>query len=118
MTIGKNCRLTRITRYKKNKDGTPIKGRWLPGQSGNPLGRVAKPEIAELRKALAIVKKEKNLSFLEEFVRKAYDHKDYAVALFKKIIPSEAFISKEDQRIVVNFKGKLGEEPIVVDAED
>lgn len=105
-----------ITMYKRGAIKKK-KGRWVKGQSGNPLGRPARPEVAELRNALAVVKKERKVSFLEEFVRKSYDNKDYAIALFKKIIPSEAFITKQDHRIVVNFKGKLSDNNIL-DAEE
>lgn len=108
---GKDCR----TPLAKSKRRSPHL--WKPGQSGNPLGAPRRPEIDLLRKALQIAKKENGgVDFLVDFVRKAYKSKDYALALFKKIIPSEAFITKKDERIVISFKGKLDEEkPVKVE---
>jgi len=80
---------------------------WKPGQSGNPLGRPKRPEIEELRKALAAAKKENNLGFLEMFVKKAYTEQPYALELFKKIIPAESFITKNTQKLVFDIRGKL-----------
>lgn len=81
--------------------------RWVKGQSGNPSGRPRRPEIEELRKALVKAKKEHKVSFIEHFVDKAYKEKDYAIALFKKILPQELFISKDERKVVVNFANDI-----------
>jgi hypothetical protein len=60
---------------------------WKKGQSGNPKGRQKKPEIEKLREALAKVEKEQDKTFLEHFVAKAFEEKEYAIALAKKILP-------------------------------
>lgn len=57
------------------------------GQSGNPNGRPRKPEIEQLRNALEKVEKEHDKTFLEHFVSKAFEEKEYAIALAKKILP-------------------------------
>jgi len=81
--------------------------RWKKGETGNPKGRPRRPEIQELRNALEIAKEKHKKSFLQHFVEKAYEEKDYAIALFKKILPNELFINKEDKKIVINLKGEM-----------
>jgi len=102
----------------RTKPGPKPTHGWQKGQSGNPLGRPKKPEIEQLRKALAEAKKENNnLDFLTVFVNKAYTDEKYAIALFKKIIPAEAFITKRTERLTVNFKGKLDKNNKPTDVE-
>lgn len=60
---------------------------WKKGTSGNPHGRPARPEIEALRKAIEIVEKKKNTTFLEHFVGLAWKDKNVAIALAKKIVP-------------------------------
>lgn len=104
MTRGKDCR-TPLAKSKHRSSHL-----WKPGQSGNPLGAPRRPEIAILRKALQIVKKENGgIDFIVDFVRKSYMSKDYALALFKKLIPTEALITKTDKKLIVSFEGKLDE---------
>ena len=62
---------------------------WKKGQSGNPKGGARKPEIQELREALAYAKEKYNRSFLEHFVLKAYKNDAVAIALAKKILPDK-----------------------------
>lgn len=128
MTIGKDFRGT-TDRYKKNKTGVVansiknLKPEWKPGQSGNPLGRPRNMGAEDLRKALATVQKTKGgVSFLEMFVEKAYKDKDYAIALFKKIIPTEAVVTKLTKKLIVNFAGKLDDnikpENVMIEVEN
>jgi len=96
MTIGKD--------FRKPKKPN----RWKKGVSGNPNGRPSRPEIVELRNALAKSKKSHDgVGFLEDFVAKAYTDKAYAIELFKKIIPAESFVTKTSKKLIVDFKGKL-----------
>ena len=60
-----------------------------PGQSGNPNGRPASPEIAELRAALDKAKKENKKSFLEHFVQRAFRDDTVAIALSRKLLPDK-----------------------------
>ena len=56
---------------------------------GNSKGRPRAPEIAILREALEKAKIANNKDFIEHFVEKAYTDKDYAVALFRKLVPDK-----------------------------
>jgi hypothetical protein len=64
-------------------------GKFGPGNVANPHGRPAKPEIEELRQALAIVAKTQNKEFLIHFIERAYQNDMVAVALAKKILPDK-----------------------------
>lgn len=59
------------------------------GTSGNPKGKPKgfKNQVTILEEALEKVQKEKGISFLEHFVRQAYENERIAVALAKKILP-------------------------------
>jgi len=91
----------------KKKEWKPRPHLWKKGQSGNPRGRPRRPEIEELRKALEVAKEKNKKSFLVHFVEKAYEDKDYAIALFKKILPNELFIDKEDRKIIIHFSEEV-----------
>jgi hypothetical protein len=62
---------------------------WKPGQSGNPNGRPPKGNTVteQLEAALAKAAKKHKHTFIEHLVDLAYEHKDVAVALAKKILP-------------------------------
>jgi len=60
---------------------------WKKGESGNPAGRPAKPEIAELRAALEQVKAEKGTSFLVNYIRRSYQDGAMSIALLRKLVP-------------------------------
>ena len=70
-----------------------VKSAWKEGQSGNidgrPALRVKRPEIHELRRALSYAKRQKGISFLQDYVLKAYSDSPRAVALFKKMFPDQ-----------------------------
>lgn len=57
------------------------------GQTNNKKGRPLQAAVEDLRKALAMVEKEKKISFLEDFVRKAFEDKSYAQTLIGKLVP-------------------------------
>lgn len=59
------------------------------GQSGNPNGRPPKPEIEELRKAIAAVEKNEGKKLLEHFVQRAFKNDNVLVALMKKVLPDK-----------------------------
>jgi len=61
--------------------------RWKKGQSGNPHGRPLRPEVEELRNALAQVKKEKGISFLVNYIRRSYQDGAMSIALLRKLVP-------------------------------
>ncbi len=60
---------------------------WVKGVSGNPKGAVKRPEIEELRKALARAKKLQGKAFLDVFIEKAYTDTACMIALAKKFLP-------------------------------
>ena len=68
---------------------------WKKGESGNPKGRVPAPETIELRNALDKIAKEKDMSFLEHFVRRAYVSDTCAIALSKKIIADKVHVDDQ-----------------------
>lgn len=77
---------------KQVKTGRTKGGTWKKGCSGNPNGRPHKPEIDDIREALAIVREKYDKSFLEHFVERAYKNDQVAIALAKKIIPEKTNI--------------------------
>jgi len=66
-----------------------VNGRFAPGVSGNPAGRVLAPEREELRLALEYAKKKNKKSFLRHFVERAFKNDMVAVALAKKLLPDK-----------------------------
>ncbi len=84
-------------------------GRWAPGVSANANGRPPKPEIEELRQALAIVKKTRRKDFLIHFIERAYINDAVAIALAKKLLPDkiqgEGFSNAGTRIVVVYPKG-------------
>jgi len=61
--------------------------RWKKGESGNPHGRPVRPEVEELRNALAQVGKEKGISFLVNYIRRSYQDGAMSIALLRKLVP-------------------------------
>lgn len=59
---------------------------WKKGQSGNPKGRVKKPEIEELRKAIKTVEKQKKKKLLQHFIERAFKNDAVLVATIKKLV--------------------------------
>ena len=86
-----------IVKQNKTKRGNP---HWLAGNSGNPNGRPKNPETEELRKALALAKKEHKKSFLKHFVDRAFRDDGVAIALARKILPDK---SSNDVDVELNF---------------
>ena len=67
----------------KGKDN---KGRFKAGNTfGN--GRAIRPEILELKNALAQVGKEKGISFLVNYIRRSYQDGAMSIALLRKLVP-------------------------------
>lgn len=85
------------------KAGNP---NWKKGQSGNPNGRPPKPEIEELRKALALVEKKEGKKFIQHYVEKAFTDKDYARVLMNKLLPDlkavEADFKTDGVNLIIN----------------
>ncbi|MDD4892402.1 MAG: hypothetical protein PHH73_00185 [Candidatus Rickettsiella isopodorum] len=67
--------------------------------NGNDKGRPRKPEIQVLRDALEKVEKEKDISFIEHFVRLAFSDKDIAKELAKKILPDKIQTETNDEQL-------------------
>lgn len=59
----------------------------------NPNGRPKKPEIEQLRKAIAKVQKDKDLTLLEHFVEQSYKDNKVLIALIKKFCPDLSNVS-------------------------
>ena len=57
------------------------------GQSGNPNGRPANPEIELLRNAIKTVETRQKKKFLIYAVERAYNNDIVLVAILKKLIP-------------------------------
>lgn len=57
------------------------------GKSGNPKGRVKKPQAEELRIAIKLVEGRKKKKFLIHIVEQAYEDNKLAAAVLKKFIP-------------------------------
>ena len=77
---------------------------WKKGQSGNPGGRPRMPEVEELRKALVKAAREHDCTFLEHFVKRAYENDIVAIALAKKLIPDLNIVEGDGiQTIVQNI---------------
>ena len=74
----------------KNGDST-ARGRNSHGrfEKGNTFGngRPVRPEIQELRNALAQVKEEKGISFLVNYIRRSYRDGAMSIALLRKLVP-------------------------------
>lgn len=60
---------------------------WKKGQSGNPKGRPPKPEIAELRKAIAKVERQEKKKLLEHYVKQAFKDNIVLAHLISRLIP-------------------------------
>jgi len=68
------------------------KGGWKKGESGNPRGRVARPEIAELRKAIKKVEEKEDDTLLVHFVKKAYTDNTVLIAVMRKLYPDMKWV--------------------------
>lgn len=76
---------------------------------GNPNGRPPKPEIEQLRKAIAAVEKKEGKKLLEHFVCQAFKNDNVLVALMKKVLPDKKQVDADivgDLNITINEKFK------------
>ncbi len=78
----------KFPKKRKKKPSRENDGRWKAGQSGNPKGPPRRPEIQQLREALAeVAKANGGKTFLRHFVEQSYKDTNIAIALAKKILP-------------------------------
>jgi hypothetical protein len=65
------------------------------GQVANPNGRPKRPEIEQLRQAIATVEKRKKKKLLVHFVEQAYEDNRTLDALVKKFMPDMKHVEIE-----------------------
>lgn len=80
---------------------------WKKGQSGNPKGRVKKPEIEELRKAIKAVEQKKGKKLLQHFVERAFKQDSVLIAIIKKLIADKTQLDG-------TLDGRLEIEPLII----
>lgn len=75
------------------------KGRWKPGQSGNPGGRPAIPEKRHLENALRDVARQKHggKDFLHHIAEQAFEDKSVALAVLDKLVPNNQMPKEKDE---------------------
>lgn len=72
------------------------KGKWVKGQSGNPVGRPRKPEIELFREALEQVEAQKGRTLLLHAVERAFQDDNVLTALLKKLLPDKLDLGIKD----------------------
>ena len=60
---------------------------WKKGQSGNPKGTPKKPEVEQLRQAIATVEKKQKKKLWQHMVERAYKNDALLTAIAKKFVP-------------------------------
>lgn len=80
---------------------TPL---WKKGQSGNPKGRPPKPEIENLRIAIATVEKKKKKKLLVHYVEQAFEDNPTLQHLVGRLLPALKAIEAE---VTAKHSGKI-----------
>jgi len=99
-----------------NKKGRNTKGRFVAGNNFG-MGRSIRPEVLELKNALAKVAKQKKISFLENYIVRSYKDGAMSIALLRKLVPDliaadfDIKPSLTDEEIIANIL-KLAKEAL------
>ena len=96
-----------------NKSAKPLKtartgdGKFAKGSCANPNGRPPKPEIQQLRDALAVVETAQGKTFLQHYVERAFKDNNVANCLAKKILPDLSEVKSDELHRVIVEMGRV-----------
>jgi len=96
---------------KEQKSKPAIKGRYKPGESGNPKGRPKgsknRYSIAELWHAIERVESKKGVKrLLDHFIGRAYKNDQVLIAVMKKLLPD----LKSIDGLIATIESSMSEE--------